>query len=207
MKLLYVEASPLKNASHSISVAAAFLEAYQQAHPQDEIDRIDVWSEPLPPFDGRTIEAKFAVLRLQQFTQEQFQRWDAVRQVSKRFNAADKYVFSVPMWNFGIPYALKHYIDVVTLPGENWKWSRARGYETLLSGKKALLIYTSANDYTQAANPMSDFQKPYMRRWLRFIGVEDVQEISVAPTLADPAAVAQSRTAAIREATELATSF
>src|SRR5262249_20944074 len=102
MKLLYVEASPLKNASHSVAVATAFLEAYQQAHPDDQIDRIDLWSESLPPFDGRTIEAKFAVLRLQQFTQEQFQRWEAVRQVSKRFNAADKYVFGVPMWNFGI---------------------------------------------------------------------------------------------------------
>lgn len=189
-KLLYIEASPLKSRSHSIAVSQAFLDAYRVAHPLDEIERLDLWQQTLPPFDGQTIEAKFAVLRHNQFTPEQLERWQAVRNVSRHFNAADKYVFSVPMWNFGVPYALKHYIDVVTLPGENWTWSRAAGYGTVLSGKKALAIYASANPHEQAGPDADDFQKPFMRRWLRFIGVEDVQEITVAPTLSDPDAVA-----------------
>ena len=206
-KLLYVEASPGESRSHTIAVSRAFLDAYRVAHPHDEIERLDLWQLTLPPFDGQTIEAKFAVLRGNQFTPQQMERWDAVRAVSRHFNAADKYVFSVPMWNFGVPYALKHYIDVVTLPGENWTWSRQAGYETLLSGKKALAIYASANLHEQVGPDTDDFQKPFMRRWLRFIGVEDVQELTVAPTLADPDAVARLRAEAISAALRLAPHF
>lgn len=206
-KVLYVEASPSKHRSHTIAVAHAFLDAYRAAHPQDEIERVDLWDTVLPPFDGATIEAKFAVLRRNDFTPEQLARWEAVRAVSRHFNSADKYVFSVPMWNFGVPYALKHYIDVVTLPSENWTWSRAAGYGTIFHGKKALAIYATANSHVESGAGMDDFQKPFLRQWLRFIGIDDVHEITVAPTLSDPETVGQLRAAAILNATQLARQF
>jgi FMN-dependent NADH-azoreductase len=206
-KLIYIEASPLKSRSHTIAVARSFLDAYRSAHPHDQIEQVDLWTADLPPFDGDTIDAKFAVLRHKEFTSAQLARWEAVRSVSRHFNSADKYVFGVPMWNFGIPYPLKHYIDVVTLPGENWTWSRTDGYGTILSGKKALMIYASANLHAESGADASDFQKPYLRRWLRFIGVNDVREITVAPTLADADAVAASRATAIEDARQLATTF
>jgi FMN-dependent NADH-azoreductase len=206
-KLLYIEASPLKSRSHTVALSHAFLDAYRAAHPHDEIERFDLWQVALPPFDAQTIEAKFAVLRRNGFTPEQLERWEAVRRVSRHFNAADKYVFSVPMWNFGVPYVLKHYIDVVTLPGENWSWSKQQGYGTLLSGKKALAIYASANLHEQVGDGADDFQRPFMRRWLRFIGVEDVHEITVTPTLSDPESVARLRAEAISAATRLAMKF
>lgn len=204
--VLYIESSPAKSRSHSIAVANEFLHAYAAHHPQHEISHIDLWATALPPFDEQTLEAKFAVLRKQDFNMQQFARWESVRALSRRFNAANKYVFSVPMWNFGVPYLLKHYIDVVTLPGENWTWSKAKGYEPLLSGKKALLVYSSANAYGEE-HGASDFQKPYMRRWLRFIGIDDVHEITIAPTLNDPSEVARTRAAAIDLAVQLAASF
>jgi FMN-dependent NADH-azoreductase len=204
-RLLYIEASPAKVLSHSIRVAKVFLEAYQEKHAQDELGAIDLWVTDLPPFDAETIEAKFAVLRKKEFSSEQRVRWEAVQKVSRRFNTADKYVFSVPMWNFSVPYRLKHYIDVVTLAGENWSWSKEQGYKSLLSGKKALLICASAGEY--GANDPSDFQKPYLRRWLNFIGVTDVQEISVAPTLADADALASTKCRAKAEALKLAAAF
>jgi FMN-dependent NADH-azoreductase len=206
-KLLYIEVSPLKARSHTVAVARHFIDAYARAHPGDDIESIDLWKESLPPFDGETIEAKFAVLRRQQFTPGQLERWEAVRAVARHFNAADKYVFSVPMWNFGVPYPLKHYIDVVTLVGENWTWSRERGYGTIFFGKKALMIYASANLHEQRGEHASDFQKPYLRRWLQFIGVDDVREINMAPTLADPESVARTRAAAMEEAVQLAAAF
>jgi FMN-dependent NADH-azoreductase len=204
-RLLYIEASPAKSTSHSISVAKKFLEAYEKAHPQDDVETIDLWAEDLPPFDNETIEAKFAVLREKQFSSEQRAKWDVVQYISRCFNAADKYVFSVPMWNFGVPYRLKHYIDVVTLAGENWSWSRTEGYKSLLSGKKALLVYASAGEY--GMGDPSDFLKPYLRMWLNFIGVTDIQEISVAPTLADVDALSRTRCNAKATAVQLAATF
>ena len=206
--LLYIEASPLKMHSHSIDVARAFLETYSQVHPQDEIDQLDLWDTLLPPFDAYTINAKFAVLRKHCFTPEQLAAWEAVRAVARRFNRAEKYVFSVPMWNFSIPYPLKHFIDVVTLPGENWSWSKEAGYSGLLHNKKALLIYASAGDYhAAAASQWRDFQKPYLRQWLSFLGVTDIHEITVAPTLTEPESLAKTKHEAKAAATALATTF
>jgi FMN-dependent NADH-azoreductase len=206
--VLYIEASPLKQRSHTIAAAAAFLDSYRRQHPQDTVETLDLWSTQLPPFDGATIEAKLAVLRKQQFTPAQEEKWLAVRAVSRHFNAADKYVFSVPMWNFGVPYPLKHYIDVVTLANENWSWTRAEGYRPLLSGKKALLIYSSAGDYPLGpVTDPADFQKPYLRKWLSFIGVHDIREINVAPTLTDAELVASTKQRAHAEAVAMAESF
>ena len=52
--LLYVEASPRKERSHSIRVTNAFLKAYEDANPGDDIDRLDLWDTELPRFDGDT---------------------------------------------------------------------------------------------------------------------------------------------------------
>lgn len=110
------------------------------------------------------------------------------------------------MWNFSVPYPLKHLIDVVTLPRENWIWSKEKGYEPLLSGKKALLIASSANEYT-GGDEHSDHLRPYLRRWLSFIGVPLVHEINIAPTLADAEAIAATRAAAMQEAERFALEF
>jgi len=206
-RILHIEASPSKERSHTRAVASAFLAAYERAHPDDVIETLDVWSLELPPFDAAALDAKFAVLRRNVFTTGQLARWEALRAVSRHFNSADKYVFSVPMWNFGIPYPLKHYIDVVTLPGENWTWSRERGYGTILTGKKALLVHASANVHEESGKYADDFQKPYMRRWLQFLGIDDVQEITIAPTLASPEEVAARRTSAMAAAEQLAAAF
>ena len=130
-RVLHVQASPGAR-SHSAAAATAFLETLKQQTPDAQIDTIDVWSIDLPAFDATMIEAKFAVLRAQNASEEQRRRWQEAVAIARRFNSADLYVFSLPMWNYGVPYRLKRFIDVVTLPGENWTWSRERGYEALL---------------------------------------------------------------------------
>lgn len=203
--LVYIEASPMQAASTSSTVAAAWLVAYNQAHPGHTVDMINVWDIDLPAFDADMIAAKFAVLRAQSATVSQQALWARAVAVSQRFNAADRYLFSLPMWNFGVPYRLKHFIDVVTLPGQNWNWSRQTGYQALLPGKSATLVYSSAGAYLlQPDEDDSDFQKPYMRRWLRFLGIEVTAEISAAPTLVPPEDLAETKAGAIEKARALA---
>jgi FMN-dependent NADH-azoreductase len=203
--LLYVEASPMKAASTSSAVAGAWLEAYREAHPADTVDTLNVWDLDLPPFDADMIAAKFAVLRAQNATPPQQALWARAVALSQRFNAANQYLFSLPMWNFGIPYRLKHFIDVVTLPGQNWSWSRQAGYQALLPGKRATLVYSSAGAYPLPPDEdESDFQKPYMRRWLRFLDIAVDAEISAAPTLVAPEELAAVKSAAAARAQALA---
>ncbi len=102
-KLLYIESSPRKSRSKSIAVATTFIQAYQQSHPHDEVVSIDLWEKKLPEFDGYTIDAKYQVLHGEGFDEHQQSAWNAVVAISNEFKAADKYLFSLPMWNFSIP--------------------------------------------------------------------------------------------------------
>lgn len=208
--ILHVKASPGHRTSHSEEAALALINRLRTGLPAASIDTIDVWNLALPEFDAAMIEAKFAVLRARDASEEQRRRWDQAVQISRRFNRADLYVFSLPMWNFGVPYRLKHFIDIVTLPGENWMWTREGGYVPLLRDKRAVLVVSSANRYDDDAAvgaPQSDFQRPFMRRWLQFIGVDVVKEICVSPTLTDPAQVATLKARARAEAERFAASL
>ena len=144
--LLYIEVSPRKARSHSINVANAFLDAYAAANPNDTIDRLDLWDTALPEFDGERLNAKYSVMHGESPSGAELDAWNEVQALFDRFNQADKYLFSVPMWNFNIPYKLKHYIDVITQPGMAWSFSPETGYSGLVSGKVAA-VFSSAGAY------------------------------------------------------------
>ena len=204
-RLLYVEASPRKERSHSIAVARAFLDAYRAARPADTVEELDVFSADLPPFDGDTIAAKYAVMNSADFTDAQKAAWDRVTEVAERFRSFDKYLFAVPMWNFGIPYALKRYIDVITQPGLLFDTGEG-GYEGLCDGP-ALLINARGAEYNPSMPGGFDYEEPYMKLWCRFVGLSP-ESILVQPTASGgPDAAKQARAAAIEEARERAASF
>ena len=207
-KLLHIEASPRKERSASIEVAKVFMEAYLASHPGDQVETLDLWSYNLPPFDGATINAKYAILHGLDHSAEQASAWGAITEVFAKFNAADKYIFSVPMWNFGIPYTLKHFIDVITQPGLSFSFSATEGFKGLVTGKPAAVVYSRGSEYPQGS-PMEamDLQKPYLDCWLRFIGFTDIHPILVEPTLEAPDKVAQVKSAAKELATNIANNF
>lgn len=205
--LLYVEASPRKQRSHSIRVADAFLGAWQAANPDGTLDRLDLWSTELPRFDGAMLNAKYAFMHGDNPSAEELEAWQDVQAVFQRFDAADKYVFSVPMWNFGVPYVLKHYIDVITQPGLAWSFSPDTGYAGLVSGKVAT-IYSSGGAYHEGSGfEAFDLQKPYLENWLAFIGLTDVQRIVIAGTLGDADALDEAAAAAEQDAAALGARF
>jgi FMN-dependent NADH-azoreductase len=129
------------------------------------------------------------------------------RNAFERFANADVYVFSVPMWNAGVPYILKQFIDVVSQPGMVFGFDPVAGYTGLLRGKKAALLLTSAvYGPTRPASFGSDFQSPFLRDWLQWAGVHDVQEVEFRPNLAIEDAAAR-RERAHEEARRLAAKF
>ena len=89
-RLLYVEASPRKDRSASIEVSRAFLEAYRAAHPDDDIETLDIWASDLPSFDGEALAAKYAGLSGVALTARQKTVWDDIRRLAAGFLAADK---------------------------------------------------------------------------------------------------------------------
>lgn len=199
-KLLYIESSPRKERSKSILVANAFLSAYRESNPDDEIVMLDLWEKSLPEFDGYTIDAKYQVLHGQDFDAEQQAAWQAVVDLCDEFKSADKYVFSLPMWNFGIPYKLKHYIDVIAQPGQTFSFSPETGYAGMVTGKPIVTIYARGGAYSSEEAAGMDFQKGYLQFLLGFIGFTDIHEILVEPTLGGPDDVAKVEADAIAAA-------
>lgn len=205
--LLYIEASPRKDRSHSIRTAKAFLESYTTANPGDTLDTLDLWSETLPAFDGEMINAKYSLMHGKSPSGSEEAAWAEVTGIFRRFEAADKYLFSVPMWNFSIPYVLKHYIDVITQPGLAWSFSPESGYSGLVNGRAAA-IYSSAGVYHEGSGAEAfDQQKPYVEAWLGFVGITDVSRIVCAPMLGAPDDVAKAEAEAIAAAKALAATF
>jgi FMN-dependent NADH-azoreductase len=203
MHLLHVIGSPRKrSASHQ--VANAFVEAWTKKHADASIDELDVWSVDLPAFDGPVIEAKYAGLEGRSLDAEQAAAWQTVRALADRFRQADVILFSVPMWNFGIPYRLKHLIDVISQKDVLFTFDE-NGLNGTLGGRKVVTIAARGVQLGPDFPPDSyDFQTTYMAMWARMVGITDIHTISVEKTLFGPEADTESREAASAQARELA---
>jgi len=207
-RLLYIETSPRKDRSASIEAAKTFIGEYKRTHPEDVVETLDLWTTHLPEFDGHVIDSKYAILHGLEHTDEQRQAWKGVEDVIGKFNEADKYLFSLPMWNFGIPYKLKHYIDVIVQPGYTFSFSPEEGYKGLVTDKPIAVIYARGGAYGPGTGAESyDLQKAYLEHILGFIGFKDFQTLLVEPTLVSPEDNKKTMEAAREQAKAMAARF
>ena len=206
-RLLYVIGSPRGPRSESVAIAETFLDAYVEANPEIEVDTLDLWREPLPVYGPSGVEAKMTVFGGQAPQGDQGEAWADVRRVFERFNAADRYLFALPMWNHGVPWPVKHLIDTISQPGLIFAFDPEKGYSGLLRDKRAMVVYTSGvYGPGRGAAFGSDFHATYFNDWLRFAGIDDVSEVRFQPTIATADADAL-RVAALAEARTLGASF
>ena len=208
-KLLYIKASPMKERSHSIVAADAFLEAYKKSHPADEVKTIDLFSAKLPEFNFVAASGKYKIMHGKPHSPEEKRAWDKVVAVIAEFRDADKYVLAVPMWNFSIPYRLKQYFDVIVQPGQTFTVDSTGNYKGLVTGKPVFVAYASGGDYpAQTPAEAFDMQKKYIQLILGFMGLTDIRSVVAAPTLAGgPETAEQKRNATIEKAKQMAGGF
>ena len=208
-KLLYIQASPRIQRSHSIAVADAFVAEYEREHAEDEIVTVNLFEASLPNFDGLAVQAKYSIMHGQSHSDEELQAWRNVERVIDQFTSADKYVLAVPMWNFGIPYRLKQYIDILVQPGYTFNYSEDKGYEGLVVGKPALVVYARGGEYPPDSEAEAfDFQTKYLDLIFGFMGFKNLSSVVVEPTLQGGPDVAKTRVRqAIDRAKEMAVNF
>jgi FMN-dependent NADH-azoreductase len=184
--LLHVNASPRGEHSDSLKIATVFLDTFREHHPDAVIDTLDLFDGSLPPFGRPAAEAKLAHLTGRPTTAEEDAEWAGARTAFERFAAADRYLFNIPMWNNGIPYVLKQWIDIISQPG--WTFGvDDNGYVPLIFGKKAAMVYTSGTFGTERGPTFGrDFQSTYFEDWLNLIGVTHLTETRLQPTILSP---------------------
>ena len=201
-KILHIIATPRAEQSSTLKVAEKFMQTFKDKYPSYDVDELDLYKEELPKLTVKRIDGKYD---LQGDLQD---AWKEIIDHIERFLSADIYLLSVPMWNFNIPYALKHYIDIIVQPKYLFRYTQ-EGPEGLVKGRKMVVVTSRGGDYSSESpfRPF-DFQEPYLRTVFGFVGISDICFINAQPMNAlgeeiQREKISQAQDIAVKVATEI----
>src|SRR5262249_21329468 len=131
----------------------------------------DLAKQPVPHLDA----ARFAAFlsKEESRTEEQKNTLRYSDSLIEELRRADAIVLGLPMYNFGVPSQLKAWFDHVARAGVTFRYT-ATGPVGLLTGKKAYVLATRGGHYAATG---TDHETPYLRQFLGFLGITDVQFI------------------------------
>jgi FMN-dependent NADH-azoreductase len=171
LRVLRVDASGRHSGSTTRKLTDAFIDALRARAPAMQLTVRDV-AQGLPFVDQAWIEANFTPV--EDRTPEQQALLAGSDALAQELVDADVLVIGVPLYNFGIPAALKAWIDMVARARVTFRYTDS-GPEGLLQGKKAWLIAASGGVTVGSA---IDFATRYLRHVLAFLGITDVEVIA-----------------------------
>lgn len=167
--VLVIKSSILGEDGTSSKLVNEFNERWQSANPEDIVTTRDLASNPIPHLDPRTFFS--LIVPAAERTPEQAEAAHLADEVIEEFMAADVIAFGVPMYNLGIPSTLKSYFDYIARVGVTFKYTEA-GAVGLAGNKKVYVFISRGGIYTSGEG---DFQIPYIKAMLNFVGIEDIR--------------------------------
>ena len=176
MNILHVDSSALGSASVSRRLTADIVARLRAHHPQAQVVRRDLAETALPHLDGELLQ----VVKFQDVANLNDRQRDELAlstALLDEFLAADAVVIGAPMYNFGVPSQLKTWIDRIAQPGRTFRYT-ANGPEGLAGGRKVIIASSRGGKYAGTAYEAAmDHQEAFLRAFLGFIGVTDVQVV------------------------------
>ena len=167
MKVLQIKSSVLNGQGQSSRLATEFVNQLRDRNPGVQVRERDLVAEAIPHLDAARTAALFSK------PQERSAEQKAVVAYSDALIAelreADVLVLGLPMYNFGIPSQLKAWFDHIARAGVTFKYTD-QGAVGLVTGKKAYVFAARGGVYGE-----HDFQTQFVRQFLGFIGITDVQ--------------------------------
>jgi FMN-dependent NADH-azoreductase len=179
-KLLHIIATPRGEESRTLKVSRTFLDSFKSSHTDWVVEELDLFKEELPSLTVKRVDGKYILLGGKDLFGEAKEAWQEIIAHIDRFMSADGYLISTPMWNFGIPYRLKHYIDIIVQPRYLFKYT-AEGVEGLVKGKKMVVLASRGGEYTTDEMRPMDHQEPYIRTIFGFVGLTDITFVIAQP--------------------------
>src|SRR4051794_33385930 len=144
MDILQINSSARRDGSQSTKLAGAIVQRLLDADPEAVLTMRDLAQSPHPVLDEAALGALFTPS--DQRTAEQNARVALDDELIAEIKAADVVVLGVPMYNFGVPAALKNWIDAISRAGVTFRYSE-KGPEGLLKGKKVYVALTRGGKY------------------------------------------------------------
>jgi len=196
--ILLIQSSPRGNESFSQQVAYSLVNDLKAHHPDAKVLVRDLAANPPPHVGLPFITGMYAPPEHR--TPEQAKAIALSDALIDELFAADTVVIAVPMHNFTLPSTLKAWIDHVARAGRTFNYG-AHGPEGLLKGKRAILVLARGGVYSSGPTKPLDFQEPYLRAVLGFLGITDISTVhvegaanrAIGPEKALAAATAQSK--------------
>lgn len=180
-KLLHIIASPREDESRTLRISQAFLDNFIPSHADWIIDELDLSKEQLPSMTLKRADGKYALLEGKNLYGTLKEAWLEILQHIDRFLSSDLFLISTPMWNFSIPYMLKHYIDLIVQPRYTFRYTESGGTEGLAKNKKMIVITSRGGQYNSPSSKSFDYQEPYLRAIFGFVGIADITFIIAEP--------------------------
>ncbi len=168
MNILQINSSARGVNSHSSRMAADIVQRLKGSNAKAVLTLRDLGRDPHPALDEAVLQALFTPV--DQRTPAQAQRVAQDDALIDEVKAADVLVIGVPMYNFGVPAALKNWIDAIARAGVTFKYTD-QGAVGLLPGKKVYLALARGGLYRDTP---ADMQVPYLRTVLGFLGLTDL---------------------------------
>jgi FMN-dependent NADH-azoreductase len=171
MRLLHIDSSARKS-SVSRELTAGFVEMWKRANPMGEVVVRDLAVTPLPLPSDEWRQGAFT--DPEKRTPAQHQALEVSDALIDEIVSANEIVIGAPMYNFTIPSTLKAWIDQIVRIGKTFAYY-GNGPKGLLEGKKVVVITSRGGAYRPWTPTAGfDFQEPYLRHILGFIGLSDV---------------------------------
>ena len=164
----------------------------RRAHPEARVVRRDLAGDPVPHLTGLNV----AGVRAQPTTPAEHAARALSDELIAELKAASFIVIGAPMYNFSIPSTLRTWFDHVLRPGVTFSYSAA-GPKGLVEDKPVIVIESRGGVYSEGPGVAADFQEPYLRQLLGFVGLTDVRFVRVEKIGFGP----EARQAAIEAAT------
>ncbi|HTD24045.1 MAG TPA: NAD(P)H-dependent oxidoreductase [Terriglobales bacterium] len=171
MKLLQIDSSARQTGSVTRRLTAKFTEEWRKNHPGGEVIQRDLSVTALPLITDHWGATQLEDSKL---TPVQRSYLSTSNELIEELKAADTVVIGAPMYNFSISSLLKAWIDQIVRVGKTVAYG-PKGRQGLLQKKKVVVITSRGGAYEKGtAAEAFDFQEPYLRHILGFIGLTDV---------------------------------
>ena len=153
----------------------------KEKHSELEVKILDLFNTDLPEVLGGDLDAKYAIMGGQELNEQSKNSFSETSRIANEFLQTDIYLISSPMWNFTIPYKLKHYIDVIMQAGILFTFTKD-GVEGLVKGKKMFCVTSRGSDFSSGPDMHKyGFQEPNLRSIFGFAGIYDISFINAQP--------------------------
>jgi FMN-dependent NADH-azoreductase len=180
--LLHVDSSPIYGRSVSRQLTGAFVTQWKATHPNGKVVDRDLTATVIPPVTADWVAAVYTPEEAR--TPQQKELLSLSDSLVAELDQADEYVFGVPMHNFGVPSALKLWIDQIARVGKTFSYADGTP-KGLIIGKKATFIIATGGIYDAQTQMASfNFVEPYLRSVFGFLGVTDVTFLTTGGTAA-----------------------